>query len=253
MQTKAATFFETKDCFLAQPLQVKDVDTSGRHVVFYAAAFGNVDSHCDIILPGAFKKTIAERGPKGTDQMKYLNQHDPWQLGGKVVEAAEDSHGLLLTAKVASTTLGNDMLALEAEGAYEHSIGYNTIKSSTEERRGEEVRMLAELLLWEGSAVTWGSNPNTPTVGIKGLTPLEQSERLFKNLDKFDKLLRKGTLSDETCLMLELQHKQIKQAISDLLATSLTAEKPAEAVTSTKGEPTGEELLKLFKSPFTSN
>lgn len=253
MQTKAAAFFETKDCFMAQPLQVKDVDTTGRHVVFYAAAFGNVDSHGDIITPGAFLKTLQERGPAGTDQLKYLNQHDTWQLGGKIVEASEDATGLLLTAKVSATTLGNDMLVLEADGAYEHSIGYNTLKYQVEDRNGEEVRILTELKLWEGSAVTWGSNPNTPTVGIKGLTALEQSERLFKNLDKFDKLLRKGTLSDETCLMLELQHKQIKQAISDLLATSLTAAKPAELATSVKGEPTGEELLTLFKSTLILN
>jgi hypothetical protein len=72
MTTKAASFFEIKDCFMAQPLQVKDVDTTGRHVVFYAAAFGNVDSYGDIIVPGSFKKTIAERGPAGTDQLKYL-------------------------------------------------------------------------------------------------------------------------------------------------------------------------------------
>lgn len=207
---------------MAQPLQVKDVDTAGRHVVFYAAAFGNIDSYGDIIMPGAFKKTIAERGPAGTDQLKYLNQHDMWQLAGKITEAVEDSHGLLLTAKVSATTLGNDMLILEADGVYEHSIGYNTIQSASETRDGEPVEILTELKLYEGSAVTLGANPKTPTVGIKAATPAEQAHRLLKSLDKFDGLLRKGSLSDEMCLMLQLQHKQMKQALTDLL-TKLTA------------------------------
>lgn len=224
MQRKGLSFFETKDCFMAQPLQVKDVDTTGRHVVFYAAAFGNVDSYGDIIVSGAFKKTISERGPAGTDQLKYLNQHDTWQLAGKITEAVEDAHGLLLTAKVSNTTLGNDMLALEADGAYEHSIGYKTVQSSTETRSSEEVRILSEVMLYEGSAVTWGANPLTPTVGIKSATPAEQASRLFKSLDKFDGLLRKGNLSNETCLMLQLQHKQMKQALTDLLDQLTTTE-----------------------------
>lgn len=208
---------------MSQPLQVKDVDTTGRRVVFYAAAFGNIDSYGDIIQPGAFKKTIAERGPTGSDQLKYLNQHDTWQLGGKIVEAAEDSHGLLLTAKIAATTLGNDMLELEAEGAYEHSIGYKTIQSNTEARNGDEVNILTELMLYEGSAVTWGANPNTPTVSVvKSAFALQECDRLFKSMDKFDRLLRKGSLSDETCQQLELLHIQAKQALSDLLSQSLT-------------------------------
>lgn len=239
---------------MPQPLQVKDVDTTGRHVVFYAAAFGNTDSYGDIIMPGAFKKTIAERGPAGTDQLKYLNQHDMWQLGGKITEALEDSHGLLLTAKVSATTLGNDMLVLEADGVYEHSIGYNTIQSNSETRNGEPVEILTELKLYEGSAVTLGANPNTPTVGIKGATSLQQVHHLIKSLDKFDGLLRKGNLSDETCLLLQLQHKQMKQALSDLLSKLTTTESDESSLlvvepanpTLLLPEPSSEELMEAF-------
>jgi hypothetical protein len=146
------------------------------------------------------------------------------------------------------------MLALEADGAYEHSIGYKTIQSSTETRNGEEVRILSELMLWEGSAVTWGANPLTPTVGFKSATPSQQMERLFKSLDKFDKLLRKGSLSDETCLLLELQHKQMKQTLSDLLLNQTTTEsnqgsllvvEPADA-TPPPAEPSGKELMEAL-------
>jgi HK97 family phage prohead protease len=239
---------------MSQPLQVKDVDTTGRHVVFYAAAFGNIDSYGDIIMPGAFKKTIAERGPAGSNQLMYLNQHDSWQIGGKVTEALEDSHGLLLTAKVEPTTLGNDMLILEMGRVYEHSIGYKTIQSASETRNGEPVEILTELMLWEGSAVTWGANPLTPTVGIKSATPLEECNRLFKSMDRFDKVLRKGNISDEMGQQLELLHKQTKQALSDLLAASLETAGAGEGVHS---EPTETEhkqsALELFFNSIANN
>jgi HK97 family phage prohead protease len=254
MQRKGTAFFQTKDRFMSQPLQVKDVDTTGRHVVFYAAAFGNVDSYGDIIMPGAFKKTIAERGPAGSDQLKYLNQHDPWQLVGKVTEAYEDGEGLVLTAKVANTTLGNDVLELEKEGAYEHSIGYKTIQSASETRNGEPVEILTELMLWEGSAVTWGANPNTPTVGIKAISPLAECDRLFKSMDRFDRLLRKGSISDEMGQQLELLHKQTKQALSDLLAASLEPVGAGEGVHSASVEAEHKHsALELFFNSIANN
>ena len=42
---------------------IKDVDVQTGIVTGYFSVFGNLDSDGDIVLPGAFKKTIKENGP----------------------------------------------------------------------------------------------------------------------------------------------------------------------------------------------
>jgi len=58
---------------------VKDIDPKGRIVTGYYSAFGNVDSDDDVILPGAFERTLRERGPEGKNRIMHLWQHDPWR------------------------------------------------------------------------------------------------------------------------------------------------------------------------------
>ncbi len=45
--------------------EVKDVDTKQGVVTGYFSAFGNVDSDGDIMMPGAFKRSIQDWGPEG--------------------------------------------------------------------------------------------------------------------------------------------------------------------------------------------
>lgn len=42
--------------------EIKAVDHEGRTLEGFAAAFGNLDQVRDILHPGAFKKTLVERG-----------------------------------------------------------------------------------------------------------------------------------------------------------------------------------------------
>jgi HK97 family phage prohead protease len=247
---KPAAFFEYKDCFMPTALQVKDVDTTGRRVQFYVAAYGNVDSHGDIILPGAFTKTLKENGPgAGTNRLRHLKDHMPTFPLGPIEEATDAPDGLILTSKVSKTSYGNDVLELETDGVYEHSIGYRTIKSQSATSGYKE---LVELALFEGSSVTWGSNPNTPTLGIKSQTPAEQGAFLQKQLGSLEKHLRTGSLTDETCQLLCIQILQIKQSISDLLTTSLSPQ-AGEGVHLEKEEPTLADLLTGFKSTLKLN
>ncbi|HHK75119.1 MAG TPA: HK97 family phage prohead protease, partial [Rhizobiales bacterium] len=55
------------------PVNFKKIDAKG---VFegYASLFGKEDLGHDIIMPGAFRGSLAKRGPK---QIKMLFQHDP--------------------------------------------------------------------------------------------------------------------------------------------------------------------------------
>ena len=51
---------------------VVDVDTACRKVKAVWSRMGNIDLDSDIIMPGAFTKTIAECGPMGKNQIWSL-------------------------------------------------------------------------------------------------------------------------------------------------------------------------------------
>lgn len=243
--SKQAAIYQIKDCFMPLGLQVKDVDTTGRRVQFYVAAYGNVDSHGDVILPGAFTKTLRENGPTAAaNSLVHLKDHNTAFPLGPVEEADDRTDGLVLTSRVSKTSYGSDVLALEADGVYQHSIGYRTVKQQKSTLGHNE---LMELRLFEGSSVVFASNPNTPTLGIKGLAVEEQETVLMKQLGTLEKHLRTGNLTDETCQLLVIQTLQIKQAISDLLAQSLMpTPQPEEESTEEVAEPTKTDLVGLF-------
>ena len=208
------SIYQYKDFEGLQSLKaVKDVDTSGRTITGYAAAFNNVDLGKDLIEPGAFAKTIAERGPQGKNRIMFLNQHDTWQILGKPQVLKEDSYGLYHESKIANTTLGNDVLKLFQEGVMDSfSIGYRTIT----ENMVNEVNHLKELYLYEHSGVTFPMNEGAIMTGIKGLLP----DMLQEKIKKAEKFCRDTTASDDTIEMLLLQIKQMQQIIIDLKNTT---------------------------------
>jgi len=56
---------------------VKDVDSKKGEVSGYFSAFGMVDSDGDIMMPGAFKRSIQDWGPEAKGRVKHLLNHDP--------------------------------------------------------------------------------------------------------------------------------------------------------------------------------
>lgn len=191
--------------FKTLPKAVKDIDMSGRVVTGYYSAFGNVDSDNDIVMPGAFTRTIQERGPDGKNRIMHLWQHDPWRPIGKPSVLREDEKGLYFETYFPDTTLGNDTLKLYEAGIInEHSIGFNVINS--EEKAGHTE--LTELMLWEGSSVTWGANEDTPATGVKSI--FKDDTDLQKEINRIQKFLRKGDVTDETFKMLEYKLEQLK-------------------------------------------
>ena len=72
---------------------------------------------------------------------------------------------LIGITKMIDTPLGNDMLKMYADGLInQHSIGFSIIKDEMSKK--DNVRIIKEVALWEGSAVLWGANPNTPTFEV---------------------------------------------------------------------------------------
>ena len=197
---------------------LKELDTKRGYIEAYAAAFGNVDSDKDITFFGAFKKTIDEWGPSGLNRIKYLRQHRAEMLLAAPEWLKEDDFGLRFAATILPTTLGKDTLILYEGGAItEHSYGYDIIKS---DQRAEGGNNLREVRLWDVSAVTWGSNYNTPPVIIKSA---KDAEALFDEMKSIRRILKQG-ITDETAFELEFRLKQFERAVIDAINSLLQSE-----------------------------
>lgn len=188
---------------------VKDVDTKNGIVTGYFSSFDIVDSDEDVIVKGAFKKSIAENGPNATGRIKHLLQHNTSMPLSTPHVLEEKAKGLYFESKISHTSYGKDTLLLYADGVFnEHSIGFRTI---TEEKRND-ANYILEVKLWEGSTVTWGANDQTPFTGFKSA---EQTiEDLSKRLDKLVKAIRGGKYHDDTYHLLEVEIEQIKSLIA---------------------------------------
>lgn len=176
---------------------IKDVDTKQGIVSGYFSSFGNKDSDGDIIEPGAFAKTIAERGPKSVQpRIKHLQDHDSTKAVCKLQELSEDSFGLPYVSKVGRHTLGQDYLMMCEDGIItEHSIGYGVIQQHYD--KSLDANIITEIRLWEGSGLQgWGANPNTPITGIKA-DLIRTADDIAEMIVLLEKALRKGKYSDE--------------------------------------------------------
>lgn len=131
------------------------VDTGKRTFEGYAATFGNIDATNDRLHPGAFRKTLQERGKK----IKVLWQHNPADPIGKAFGIAEDSKGLHVEAQVVKGEKYDSYLELMDAGVVDSmSIGFKTIRSDFERVQDIEVRNLYEVKLFEFSPVTFPAN-----------------------------------------------------------------------------------------------
>jgi len=197
---------------------IEDMDVRSRNVKTVWAMCGNVDLDNDVIVPEAFTKTIQERGPIGKNLIWSLVDHKSsmkYALG-KPKELYVEGNALIAVTEIIGTEMGEDMLKLyEANLINQHSIGFSTIKSEMDNSTG--IRTIKELMLYEGSAVLWAANSETPTLAMyKGMDQADLQETLNGRLEKLLKAFKHGTFTDETFSLLEIEIKQIQKAISDI-------------------------------------
>lgn len=220
-------------------LEVKDVDTKSGTVTGYFSAFGMVDSDGDIMMPGAFKRSIQDWGPEGKGRVKHLLNHNPSQPLGKITTLKEDSYGLYYESKVGSHQLGKDFIKMVESGLIgEHSIGFRTLN----EQKGTNGNELVDVMLFEGSSLTaWGANENTPLLGLKGM----KMEKVVDQIKAFEKFIRDSDVTDETIDLCLIKVKQLAQAIEQMNST-----KAAEAPTQQKDDNTLESSLISILNKF---
>lgn len=224
-----------KDSLVSESLrlQIKDVDGKKGIVTGYFSDFNSIDSDGDIIKPGAFQKSISQNGPQSSKpRIKHLLNHDSSKPLGVLEVLKEDTKGLYYESRLGTHSLGVDFIKMVDSGLIsEHSIGFQTVKYNqlkpwNEWKQGEAARELTELKLYEGSSLTaWGANMNTPLTGLK----TEQKVRKINDrIDILIKSLRDGTFSDETFDLLEIELKQMQQAMIDLTTEPEQTTQPDE-------------------------
>ena len=130
----------------------------------YASLFGRADLGRDMVMPGAFRASLARRGPGG---VKMLFQHDPAMPIGVWLDIREDGEGLYVEGRLTTEVeKAREVLSLMRAGALDGlSIGYRTVRGRTDAKTG--VRHLHEVDLWEISVVTFPMLPEARVVSVK--------------------------------------------------------------------------------------
>lgn len=161
-------------------LETKKEDDGRLRISGWAAYFDNVDSYGDIIIRGAFAKTLIER--KG--RIAFCLQHDIWNPVAKIEVLEERDMGLWVEALISASE--DDTQIKVKEGILsEMSIGYRTINSRSEIRDGIEINVLSEIKLIEISLVTVAANPLAKVVDMKS-----DEEKADYISDQFDRVLK---------------------------------------------------------------
>jgi len=172
----------------------KIVDEDKGIVEHLVSIFGNEDLGGDVVHPGAFTKTIQERG----ERVRVLDSHrrssildvlgKPLalkeiprdKLPAEILEDYPEVTGGLWarTQFLLDTPEGKGaFLRIKSGAVDEFSFGYDTLDEDfSDDDKGHEVRNLRTLRLWEYSPVIFGMNPATTVTGVKSEDPAPVSK-----------------------------------------------------------------------------
>lgn len=146
----------------------------------YASVFNIMDRGGDIVLPGAFKRTLAD-WKKKKQLPPMLWQHDPHTPIGVWTDLVEDEHGLKVVGElIMEVGQAATVRALIKAGAVRGlSIGYQSKEASLDRATG--ARLLKAVDLWEISPVTFPMLPEAQIGGVKGDFDAQKWERAFRD------------------------------------------------------------------------
>lgn len=146
------------------------VDSRQRIIEGYASTFGNVDLGDDVVMPGAFTKTLATEFP--ARRIKVMRDHE--HLIGLPLHMEQDTGGLFTREKISATPIGEETIVLAADGVIDRkSIGYLTEQKSYGMQDGRKVRRLESLRLKEYSLLAFPMNPAAVITSVKSADDLE--------------------------------------------------------------------------------
>lgn len=168
---------------LTIPLEIKSL--SAREFEGHGSVFKNVDLGGDIVLPGAFKRSLKQHTDAGSlPQMFWM--HDPSRVPGKWLDMREDKKGLSVRGVLAETDLGNEIhTLLKMEAVRGLSIGYVT-RDQDYDKEGH--RIIKDADLWEVSIVSLPMNPLAQVAHVK--SRLSAAGEYVPTVREFERVLR---------------------------------------------------------------
>ena len=158
---------------LIKAFNIKELQESSEGVFEgYASVFNNVDRVNDMVLKGAFEKTI--RDNNGRIKLQY-NHKDT--IG--IAQMAEDDRGLFIKAKVnLDVQKGREVMSLIKQGAIDKmSFAYEVLDDEKAHLDGKTIYKLKELKVYEVSAVDFPANEATEITAVK-------ADRLRRSVDE---------------------------------------------------------------------
>lgn len=207
-----AVEFETRDCLAAGPdgqIEFRAIEPMSNLPGFdgYASTWWTVDDRGTFFIPGAFKKTIKERGLSSpvlwNHQVGGMFGGAPDVPIGKHNAMVEDDTGLKVSVAInEGVQRGAEVMSAMRFGSpVGLSFGFDRVgdRSATEKDRTkldfsvapsfmqtwpiEEFRGITEVRYWETSPVVFASNMNAKPENIRGLAwdqvPIAQLEGLY--------------------------------------------------------------------------
>lgn len=152
----------------------------------YASVFGNKDSYGDVVIKGAFTKTLAEWQSKGIPipLLWCHNTADPDFNLGEIVSAEEDDKGLKVHGRLdmESPKSAQTYRLLKSGRVNQMSFAYHVVDGAYIQPEGDgktwrdEYYELRELDLYEVSIVPIGANQETEILAVKAIASALQAK-----------------------------------------------------------------------------
>lgn len=153
--------------FKTVPVAMKAVDAETGVFEALVSVFGNKDSYGDVVMPGAFKNTLAEWAEKGDPIPVYWSHRmdDPDYNIGHVIEASETDDGLMVKAQLDLGSGKADQVhrLLKGRRVTQFSFAYDVIS----DKKVADVNELHELKLYEVGPTPIGANQETELLAVK--------------------------------------------------------------------------------------
>ncbi|RIY01483.1 HK97 family phage prohead protease [Aureimonas flava] len=136
-----------------------DASAQTGNVTGLGSVFGNVDSYGDMVMPGAFAKSLAQHKREGTMPL-MLWMHDQTKPIGRWLDMEETDIGLLVRGQFnTQTTAGKDAFHHVTGGDVAGlSIGYRVPDGGAEIDQKTGVQKLRGVELFEVSVVSFPAN-----------------------------------------------------------------------------------------------
>ena len=147
---------------LSVPLEIKAIDA--REFEGHGSTFGNIDLGGDIVIRGAFRRSLAQhKRDGGLPPMLWM--HQPDAVPGVWSEMSEDDTGLRVKGELVDTQLGNELRTLLQRKAVRGlSIGYRAVDIDFD---ADGNRLLKEIDLWEVSLASLAMNLQARVESVK--------------------------------------------------------------------------------------